>query len=826
VAIARQENGPAMVLQCTPSLTRSARILVVIGSEMNSHALEVLEFREALGAVATLASSPVGAEAVSRLAPRSELRWIAGELALVAEGIGAVGREAWVMPAIPDLREPLQRLHLEGYVWDGPTLRRAATLILSSRSLRRALRETAESAPGLAREAEPLAELEGSAEEILRVVGDEGEVRDNASPELNRLRREINGARNRIVSRLTEFAASLPPQLQVSDASISVREGRYVVPVRREGRGEVGGIVHGESQTGATLFIEPPLAIDLMNRLRELEAAEVREVQRILREQTERLRPHARVLSESMAALIRLDSIYARARYADRVDGHPPEVLASGTQSLALSHGRHPLLLAQGEKVVPFDLRMDQGERTLVISGPNTGGKTVLLKALGLISLMVQSGIVPPVGPGTRLPIFGDVFADIGDEQSIEASLSTFSAHLKNLRQTLDGADAGSLVLIDEIGSGTDPLEGAALARAILLDLTGRSALTVATTHLGALKLLAAEDPRIVNASLQFDAERLQPTYRFQKGIPGRSYGIAIARRLGLPPALLDAAEQALPQGERDVARLLLELEDKEQRLTRQTSELNASTARNQALEEELERRQRELQRREKESERRARQQARDLLMQSRKEVDEAIRAVREAGDAAALDEASRAARQRVEEAARRQRERTPTNDTRGKRAPGELRDLAPGTRVRIDSLGRTGTLLEIRDSKGVVDAGGMRLQLALDDLTALPPGDQNAGVQKPRARPAGGRFEVEMDARPEVDLRGMRPDELEMRLGRALDAALVSGLPSFRIIHGKGTGVLRATVHELLRADPRVASFRPGDRFEGGTGVTVAEFS
>lgn len=791
---------------------------------MNPHALSVLEFSEALDVVAGHAASGLGAQAVRDLQPSAEPAVVRERLATVAEGIRLVGGESgWAMPDIPDLAEPLARLALPGYGWDGPTLRAAGVLLSACRTTRSTLLPRREDLPRLAGSAEVLADLPHLISLIERSISEEGSVRDDASPELSRLRRAINGARSKIVQRLTEYASGLPAHFQVPDASISVREGRYVVPIRREGRSEVGGIVHGESQTGATLFVEPPVAIEMMNRLRELESDEAREVHRILTELTEQLRPHAAAMRASLGALVALDSIYARARYAVRVDGEVPEVSRAGEGSLAIVQGRHPLLLAKGEPVVPFDLRMDEGESTLIISGPNTGGKTVLLKAIGLLSLMTQAGIVPPVGAGSRLLLFTDAYADIGDEQSIEASLSTFSAHLRNLRETLDNADARSLVLIDEIGSGTDPVEGAALAQAILLELTRRGAITVATTHLGALKLLATENSRIVNASLQFDAERLQPTYRLLKGVPGRSFGLAIARRLGMSPDILAEAEAALPEGERDVGKLLLELEAKEQRVTRLEAELEAELRRNRALTETLEARERELVRREKDSERRSRQQARDLLLQSRAEVEAAIQQVREVADQTALEEAARIARRRVEEAARRQRERTPT-ETRKPASAARLLPLEPGGRVRIESLGRTGTLLEIRDSKAVVDAGGMRVQLPLDDLVALPPGDATKETRR-SGRAAGGRFDADLDASPEVDLRGLRIDELEIRLGRALDNALVAGLPSFRIIHGKGTGALRAQVQTLLQADPRIASFRPGDRFEGGTGVTVVEF-
>lgn len=793
---------------------------------MNPHALNVLEYREALDLVARFASSGLGADAVRALSPSADLGFIEPELARVEEMRSFLrGDSGWSVPAIPDVREGLRKLRVEGSVLDGPQLRDVGVLLASSRTTRRAVAQNAGSLPYLALISGGLVEREKDEGEIGRTLDDAGLVRDEASPALYRLRREIKGARNRLVERLASYMASLPSHYQVSDASVTVREGRYVIPVRREGRSEVGGIVHDESATGATLFVEPPAAVEMMNRLRTLEAEEAREVTRILRELTTRLRPLQPELLASLDALVALDSLYARARYALRTDGRAPKILEAGTEEYEVVRGYHPILQARSPEVVPFDLRMDRGERTLLISGPNTGGKTVLLKAIGLISLLAQSGVVPPVGPGTRLPVFRDVFADVGDEQSIEASLSTFSAHLKNLREVLDGADWQSLVLTDEIGSGTDPQEGAALARAVLVELTRRSCFTVATTHLGQLKLLATEERGIINASLQFDADRLQPTYRLLKGIPGRSYGLAIARRLGLEPRLLEEAEATLPAGERDVAKLLLELEAKEQRFADQTDELARQLEKTRLLRETLERRERELKEREKDAERRARQQARDLLLQSRAEVEAAIREVRDAADADTLDEAARAARRRVEEAATRQREKQPS-ERAARPAGGRGRAplaLEPGVRVRIESLGRTGTVVDVRDGKAMVEAGAMRLLLPREDLTPLAPGDQPSD---PRPRPTAGYVNAGGDARPEVDLRGMRPDEVDVVLGRALDSAIMAGLPSFRIIHGKGTGALRAHVRKWLESDRRVSVQRPGELFEGGTGVTVVEFA
>ncbi|HEX6926313.1 MAG TPA: endonuclease MutS2 [Longimicrobiaceae bacterium] len=796
---------------------------------MNSHALEVLGYREALSIVGRMASSALGRAAVEGLSPSTDPGWIADELALVTEMSGLLRRDdGWGLPAIPDLHDAIRRLRVDGSVLEGEELRAASVLLSSSHTVRRSLLGQREQLPRLAAEAEPLADLPSVVAAIDRAIDENGEVKDDASPELARLRRAIGGARARIVARLNAYVASLPEAYRVPDTAVTIREGRYVIAIRREGRAEVGGIVHDESGTGATLFVEPPAAIEMMNELREMEAEAAREVRRILRELTASLRPHQEALSASLSALVRLDTVLARARYAASVVGVAPQMEADRPAPYEVVNGRHPLLLARSSEVVPFDLRMDPSERTLVISGPNTGGKTVLLKAIGLISLLAQSGVIPPVSAGTRLPIFRSVYADIGDEQSIEASLSTFSAHLKNLRETIQDADADSLVLIDEIGSGTDPVEGAALARAILQTLTRRGAFTVATTHLGDLKLIATEDERVVNASLQFDAERLEPTYRLLKGVPGRSYGLAIARRLGMPAQILEEAEAALPRGERDVARLLLELEAKEQRAEEAAARLERELAEVRARGEALEQRERQLREREKDAERRARQQARDLLLHARREVEQAIAEVRAAADEAKLEEAARAARRRVEEAARAQRERVPRERPR-KRAPeAESTATGPleiGLRVRILSLGKVGTVVELRDGKAMVETGGLRMLLPREDLSPLPPGDQQV-AEKARRSPAGGGYiDMTSEASAEVDLRGLRVDELELALGRALDAALMSGLPSFRVIHGKGMGALRARVQELLRADPRVVRFRPGDRFEGGTGVTVAEF-
>jgi DNA mismatch repair protein MutS2 len=607
-----------------------------------------------------------------------------------------------------------------------------------------------------------------------------------------------------------------------------VRNGRYVIPVRREGRGAVGGIVHDTSGSGATLFVEPPAAVEEGNRIRELEIEEIREVDRILLEATDRIRPLHDALVASLEALVMLDSLYGRARYAIAYQCAHAE-LSTPAEGFSVRNGRHPLLLAQGISVVPFDLTMEPNERTLLVSGPNTGGKTVLLKSLALISALVQSGIPAPVAAGSRVAVFDNVFADIGDEQSIEASLSTFSAHLKNLGEILVAATPQSLVLVDELGSGTDPIEGAALGGAILEDLTRRGATTIATTHLGALKELATEVPGVVNASLQFDAVALAPTYRLIKGVPGRSYGISIARRLGLREDVLDRAEERVPQGERDVNRLLADLEVRDVALAKREREVAMDQENVQARAHRLAEREQRVRQRERELEKESRAGARRYLLDARQEIERTIRELREAG-AAGLEEQARLARQGAERMAAEHGEALAALERREASAAGgaaddgaDVDDGQPneGDIVEITTLDdRLGRLLERRQEDAVVAVGGLKMTLP---LTALRRSLKQPARQRETV-PLMGDVPDEYIA-TEIDLRGQRVGDIDDLVMQAVDAAVRADLKSLRIIHGKGTGALRARVTEMLRKDTRVKSFRIGAWNEGGAGVSIAEF-
>ena len=475
-------------------------------------------------------------------------------------------------------------------------------------------------------------------------------------------------------------------------------------------------------------------------------------------------------------------------------------------------------------KVVPFDLSMDAAERTLLVSGPNTGGKTVLLKAIGLLSALAQSGVPAPAGPESRLPMFDDLFADVGDEQSIEASLSTFSAHLKNLSEILRAATPGSLVLIDELGSGTDPLEGAALGWAILEELTRRGTFTVATTHLGTLKELASQVDGVVNASLQFDSAALAPTYRLIKGVPGRSYGLAIARRLNLSERVIERAEERLPQQERDMAALIERLEEKEAELSQRERDANEllTDARDRIAD--VSRRERTVREREREAEKESRKDARRYLLDARAEIERTIKDLKRQG-ADTIDEAGRAARQRAEELAARQGteldrlDREDANAQRGATGAdrGPSGPPAPGDNVAVASLGgKLARVMELRGDEAVVAVGQVKMTVPIKTLTRVAAAAEVAVPWR------GDLPEVEVKS--EVDMRGFRVDEAEAALLQALDAAIRADLRSLRIIHGKGTGALRERVTEMLQKDTRVKGFRLGAWNEGGTGVTIVD--
>jgi len=668
--------------------------------------------------VAQHAAGPLGAARIAARLPDTNAASIRDALAQVAELAALlITDESIRAEPVPDIAQSLELLAVEGSALDASPFAELTVALAAMRVVAADLKRlgTAHGAQRtlLLRVDPPARELEAR---LVQSISPDGQVLDGASKDLARARQRVREARKHVMDKLGAILGALDQTERAPDAAVTLRGGRYVIPIRSTARSRVGGIVHDESATRSTVFVEPPEIIELGNELRAAESAEQREVLRVLRDLTDLLRPHRATIAAAWEMCIAFDDLCARARYAVEANGFVPEIGGH----LKIRGGRHPLLLGEGRSmlrpyssdlVIPFDLDMHADEFTILVSGPNTGGKTVLIKAVGLLALMAQSGIVPPIGPHSSLPVFSEVFADIGDRQSIAASLSTFSAHVAVLREILAGAGAGSLVLLDEIGSGTDPAEGGALAAATLKTLTRRRAITLATTHLGALKQLAAETVGIVNASLQFDAETLTPTYRLLKGVPGRSYGLAIARRLGVAEDVLAEAERGVPDAERTLDRLLASVEARGREIEARAAELETRSAQLdlerqnlanlQALENELHLREKAL-------DKDAREKARAYLLEARKTVETALAQAR----AAVTEATAKEARRMVEDAIK---DVGPSDGrTVGQKA------LNIGDRVRTGQ-GKVGVVAEMRsDGRVVVEIGAVRLVIAPELLEVV----------------------------------------------------------------------------------------------------------
>lgn len=754
----------------------------------DSAALDQIEFRDALEVVARHAVSEGGASRIRARVPMADRGYVESELAMVGAMLRLLRDGDPFRPAAaPDVTEILDELRVPGSVLEGLSLITIARAATAMREVGAALERVSEAHPLLGELIRPVPDARLSAS-IERALEPDGSLKDDASPDLARARKTLRTTRDRLV-RLLEQVASAAGD---ADGAVTMRNGRYVIPVRREVRGRVDGIVHGESSSGATLFVEPQQAVALANELSASEAAERRAALAVLRGLTEGARGAVAELRSGAEMCLVADDVYARARYAEECEATVP-ALVDAPATLTIVRGRHPVLLDRLDHVVPFDLTLGGEETLLVISGPNTGGKTVLLKAVGLIVALTQAGIVPPVAAETTIPIHGRIFADIGDHQSLSESLSTFSGHLEALKRILEAADERALILLDEFGTGTDPSEGAALAGAVLQTLCARRTLTLATTHLGQIKMLAARTVGAVNASLHFDPDRLEPTYRFQRGVPGRSYGLAIAKRLGFPDDVLDRADALRPEAERSVDALLADLERQEHELAqreRETSEretrLRAEGEGLDALRDSLMQQSRELHEERKRLEATGREEARRYLLEARKRVEEALGTARAAVTEATAKEARRLVEQGVQDEG------------------DALRRLEEEARKKGWTI------------RGVGDSRSRRSAARKPAVQPDPPRRRRRGQPADR---------IDAPTLTEIDLRGMTGDEAEDAVLRALDEAIVEDAPSLRIIHGKGTGALRDRVTAVLERDRRVPAFRPGGPTEGGWGVTVVEF-
>ncbi|RIK42226.1 MAG: endonuclease MutS2 [Chloroflexi bacterium] len=810
---------------------------------MNPRTLRVLEYQKILDQVAAACAFSGGMELAYALLPSDDLHTVQEWLAQTAEAYRLLDQKTDIsFGGVHDVRPQLDRAE-RGAMLLAQELLEVRNTLLRARTLQTTLTKLEHSFPRLAEIAANIEPCSHVIAEIGRCINDRGEVVDGASDTLARVRQELRVAQDRLLSTLDRLihSAEIRPYLQ--DALVTQRQGRYVIPVRAEYKGNIDGIVHDQSASGATLFIEPLKVVQQNNAVRELELQEEREVRRILTELTELVADEATYVRRNLQILSELDFTLAKAKVAYMQDASAPEIVPfqPGKEPLApagdgegegifhpgsvidLRRARHPLL--DPATVVPVDVYLDEETYIIVITGPNTGGKTVTLKTVGLLALMAQSGLMLPVEPGSRLSVFEGIYADIGDEQSIEQNLSTFSSHMTHIIEILEEADPHSLVLLDELGAGTDPDEGSALAMALLDNLRDRGITTFATTHYSDLKLYAHNTPGVRNASVEFDVETLSPTYELSIGLPGRSNALVIARRLGLNPVIVERAEGIVRPDALEADALLDDIKRARQEAQQATQRAKERERQAQALEADLRYQLASLEeaRRTVIAEARARMQqelddVRGEIEQTRRQLARATQFSGGGSHESFLAEAER-------EIARRQRdtEEVDTNVVMPGAASERLTGaIEVGDRVWVPTLQASGEVLALNERAGDADVqiGNFRLKLPLKRLELRQKAAKD--VPPPRIEVQAGAMHDSPGI--EFDMRGERVEEGLEKLERYLDNAYLARLPWVRIIHGKGTGALRDSVRDLLRRHPVVGEFRPGDHGEGGDGVTIAK--
>ncbi len=793
---------------------------------MDEKYLETLEFPKILARLAEYTDFSAGRELAHALRPVTNL-----DEARARQQETSEARRLWDVQGTigvggaRDVR-PSVEAAVRGATLLPTDLLEIAGTLLSGRKLKRNLARTADQFPRLAALASRIEECRGVVSEIQRCLGNRGEVVDNASPQLARIRSELKIAYDRLMDRLNRILASPNNAAYLQEALVTQRHGRYVIPLKTNFKGRIPGIVHDQSSSGATLFIEPLATVGLNNRWRELELEEVREVERILAQLSAQVAEEAPFVACTVEALAELDLAFAKARYAEDLNAteaqlmpfrEPPPATDAPSRHpgsvLRLIKARHPLL--DQATVVPVDVHLDEDYYIVVITGPNTGGKTVTLKTVGLLTFMAQAGLHIPAREDSVISVFESVCTDIGDEQSIEQSLSTFSAHLTNIIRLLDGANERSLVLLDELGAGTDPVEGAALAQAILAHLLRRGVTTFVATHFAELKAYAHTTPGVENASVEFDVETLSPTYELTIGLPGRSNALAIATRLGLPPAIIENARSHLSTDELAAEDMLQEIKTHREATSEAHKEAQAARQAAEAAACRLENRLAGFEEERWKVLEATRAEAQEELAQVRQE----IRRLRgRMATATAIQEPLR----QIEAEVQALDESLPVPPPPPRPQVLPRRPLQVGDTVLVAGLGVDGEVLELAKDGVEVQIGRFHVRVRPEDVELR---DQPVIPRLPSAAKA-----VSLPPAPspgiELHLRGYRVADALARLEEYLNSAFLAGLPWVRIVHGKGSGALRKAVRDALPGHALVASFRSGEEGEGGTGVTVVRLA
>jgi DNA mismatch repair protein MutS2 len=773
--------------------------------------LHTLEFDKILARLEEYASFSAGKEAVLALRPSTDMVQVEGLLDQTSEArLLLETRPSTHLGGAHDVRPAIRRAEVGAVLTPEELLQVGGTLGASARIRSAVLRSDIE-APWLRAQAEAMAENHPFVDALAQTFSERGEILDGASPALRRIRSDIRSAQGRLIDRLNSMVASSEYRTALQEAIVTMRNGRYVVPVKQDARSKVPGVVHDQSASGQTVFVEPLVVTEMNNRLKELELAERREIERILSELSSRVAAQAPALRTTVEALAAVDVAFARARYAATLRASRPTVNVEGR--VLLINARHPLL--QGN-VVPITVPLGEHYRILVITGPNTGGKTVALKTVGVLSAMAQAGMHIPADDASMVNVFDKIFSDIGDEQSIEQSLSTFSSHQRTIVEMLPDIDDSSLVLLDELGAGTDPAEGSALARSLLTTLLESSARGVVTTHFSELKTFAHEKEGAENASVEFNVRTLSPTYRLVVGLPGRSQALAIARRLGMPEKILERARQNVSTGAVRVEKLLSQIQWERAemgRLYQRARELHADARK---LRDRFKSELQEVAREREAILDVAREEAATVVREARSR----LRLIESEAKTAASRREQRDLRARVEEIQESAGAalRSPVGDRPTSSAP-VLETLRAGATVQVLSLGQEGTVTTVQDGEAEVQLGQFKLRLPVEDLRVISPGESR--------RERVVEFHQTRAAPPvEIDVRGWRADDAVRELDQYLHDSYVNGQSTVRIIHGKGTGALRRAIRDQLHDHPLVQSYQSEDAKQGGDGVTVVKLA
>ena len=791
---------------------------------MLERTLRVLEFNKIKEMMKPLALSDSARELIDALEPTSDLAtaqlWQqeTEEAGVILTYVGS-----HPMTGFEDVR-PYLRLAEIGSALSMKALLAVAAFMRAGRVARSALVTERDNTPYITQLASGLNSFRQLEEDIEAAIISEDEMSDHASPELYDLRRKIRTANDKIRERLNSYIHNPNTQKYLQDFIITVRNGRYVIPVKAECRGAVPGLIHDQSATGATLFIEPMAIVEINNDLKELMGKEKQEIERILMSFTQQIAPECDSLRSNLTILSQLDFAFAKAQLSRSMRGVQPKLNDRGY--LRIIRGRHPLL--DPEKVVPSDIWLGAEFTTLVITGPNTGGKTVTLKTVGLFTLMAQAGLQVPAELGTELSVFDSVFADIGDEQSIEQSLSTFSSHMTNIVSILRDVTPDSLVMFDELGAGTDPTEGAALAMAILDTLLEQRVRTMATTHYSELKEYALSHPGVENASVEFNVQTLRPTYRLSIGIPGKSNAFEISRKLGLPEEIIEEASRRLSRDQVRFEDVISNAESQRQIAERERELAQQAREEMQRLRDETDRQRQELERQRENMLRKAREDARRVLQSAQRESEQIISELkrqRAAGASSMKEHELAAMRGKLQSGLDAMSAMAEQPADAGK----PLTSVKIGDYVEITHLGTSGTVASLPDQKGEVQvqAGPLKLKVPLKSLRAAKPPKKEKSKWTPALGKDSSKASAAVNIRDrsvatETDVRGMTLEEAILAVDLYLDNAALQSLGEVYIIHGKGTGVLRAGIQDHLRRHPLVKSFRLGKYGEGEDGVTV----